>query len=220
MGTGTAPPRQRRVGCMATAPASRRSPPSGPSATAFTRSCASRTGSDTGAPLRSAATTTCSPATEGRHRLPRRRHHRQPRRQGPPARHTRHEGRRVGRTASSGRVVHPARPLSFCSDRDDDTNTGARLRAARRLRRPASRGLRRSFPAPSNAATVSPSQAIAGRDDVDRDDDGGGLRDGRDDERAVRDDDRDERESCGGDDVGPRRSGRSRCRKFRRVAAR
>ena len=46
-------------------------------------------------------------------------------------RHTRHEGRRVGRTASRGRVVHPARPLSFCSDPDDGTNTGVRLRVAR-----------------------------------------------------------------------------------------
>ena len=56
---------------------------------------------------------TAEPPAEGRHRVPRLRHHREPRRQSPPARNPGAAGRRVARIATTGRVASAARPFSL-----------------------------------------------------------------------------------------------------------
>ena len=93
------------------------------------------------------------PPAEGRHRLPRLRHHRQPGRQGREARHPGAARRRIDRIASTGRVASAARPFLFGRRREHRHH---RLRFARRLRRRAPRRLRRSSPASSRAIVESP----------------------------------------------------------------
>ena len=89
-----------------------------------------------------------SPA-QGNRRVPRRRHHREPRRQGPSARHPRPPGRRVSLTASTGRVAAPRRDPSLraVTERSPPPHAPLSSRTPRRLRR--------SFPAPPLDATAS-----------------------------------------------------------------
>ena len=96
---------------MAAAPASSASPQAGPSSTASTRSSASPTGTATVGPLpfrRNDDLLNLLP--KGLIAFPGSRHHRQPRRQGSPARHPRPEGRRLIRSPQ-GRVASAARPF-------------------------------------------------------------------------------------------------------------
>ena len=92
------------------------------------------------------------PPPQGRHRLPRLRHHRQPGRQGREARHPGATGGRIARTASKGRVASAAWPFLF--GRRPEHNRD-RLRVARRLRRRATRRLRRSSSASPRAVPES-----------------------------------------------------------------
>ena len=135
-------------------PASSASPRSGPNATGCTRWCASPTGTrHTDGPLRCRRNErTAEPPAEGRHRVPRLRHHREPRRQSPPARNTGPTGRRVERTATTGRVASAAWPVSFWSDPSTTPPNGppslrASPAAPRSTRRRAPRGrhVRRSM---------------------------------------------------------------------------
>ena len=92
------------------------------------------------------------PPAQGRHRVPRLRHHRQPGRQGREARHPGATGGRIARTATSGRVASAAWPFLFGRLREHRHH---RLRFARRLRRHAPRRLRRSSSAPTSARASS-----------------------------------------------------------------
>ena len=104
---------------------------------------------------------TPEPPAEGRHRVPRQRHHREPRRQGPPARHSGSAHRGLSAHRYHG-PRHSGGAVRFLwSDPNADANRTARLRFARRLRRRAPRRQRRFSSARPRALAASPATARA-----------------------------------------------------------